>query len=122
MPPCHGGGRGFKSRPPLNMIYIFLILLLFFNFYFYFDLVSPPRIKVISPQNKEVFKTNSVVFKGFADKRGELFINEIPIYLNDNSYFENEFFLKEGVNRFIIREKKFWGQEKQLIKEIYFVP
>jgi hypothetical protein len=104
------------------MLKLFLILLLLFNLYLFLDLVLPPKIKIISPQNKETVYNDSITFKGFADKRGELFINELPVYFDNRGYFEKTFYLKEGKNRFIIRERKFWGQETKLEREVIYLP
>ena len=82
----------------------------------------PPKIKIISPQNKERVYNDSVTFKGYADKRGELFINELPVYFDEHGYFEKTFYLKEGLNKFIIKERKFWGQETKIEREIFFLP
>jgi hypothetical protein len=104
------------------MLRLFLILLLLFNLYIFFDLALPPKIKIISPKNKETVYNNSITFKGFADKRGELFINELPVYFDNRGYFEKTFYLKEGKNRFIIRERKFWGQETKIEREVIYLP
>jgi len=104
------------------MVNLFLIFLLIFNLYFFLDLVLPPKIKIISPQNKERVYTDSVTFKGYADKRGELFINELPVYFDEHGYFEKTFYLKEGINKFIIKERKFWGQETKIKREIIYLP
>lgn len=103
------------------MTKIFLIALLLFNLYFFFDLVLPPKIKIISPKEKEVFYDNRVVFKGYADKRGELFINGVPVYFDKKGYFEKEFYLNEGLNRFIIKEVKFWGQERKIERNVIYM-
>jgi len=104
------------------MLKFVLILLLLFNFYLFFDLVLPPKIKIISPQYKETSYNDSITFKGFADKRGEFFINELPVYFDNRGYFEKTFYLKEGINRFIIKERKFWGQETKIEKEVIYLP
>jgi hypothetical protein len=104
------------------MLRLFLFLLLFFNLYLFFDLVLPPKIKIFSPKNKETVYNDSITFKGFVDKRGELFINELPVYFDNRGYFEKTFYLKEGINRFIIRERKFWGQETRVEREVIYLP
>lgn len=98
-----------------------LIILLLFNLYLFLDLVLPPKIKIIAPQEKEVFYDNKVVFKGYVDRRGELFINEVPVYFDENGYFEKEFYLNEGLNKFIIKERKFWGQEKVIERNVIYL-
>ncbi len=103
------------------MVY-FLLILLLINFYFFLDLVLPPKIKIISPKEKEVFFDNVVVFKGYADKRGDLFINEVPVYFDEKGYFEKDFYLKEGINKFIIKEVKFWGQETKIERTVIYLP
>jgi hypothetical protein len=97
-----------------------LILLLILNIYFFFDLISPPKIKLIYPENKIVVKSDNIIFRGFVDKRSELFINELPIYFDNKGYFEQTFYLKEGLNKFIIKAKKYWGQEKIIEREIFY--
>lgn len=104
------------------MINFFLIILLLINLYFFLDLVSPPKVKIIYPKNKEITYEDSISFKGYADKRGELFINEIPVYFDEKGYFEKKLYLKPGINRFIIKERKFWGQETKLSREIIYLP
>jgi hypothetical protein len=103
------------------MIKIFLILLLIFNLYIFIDLISPPKIKIIYPKNKEIVYNDNIKFIGVIDKRSELFINEIPVYFNDNGYFEKIFYLKEGLNKFIIKAKKIWGQEKKIEMDIIYL-
>jgi hypothetical protein len=104
------------------MLRLFLILLLIFNIYLFLDLVLPPKIKIISPQNKKAVYNDSITFKGFTDKRGELFINELPVYFDNRGYFEKTFYLKEGINKFIIKERKFWGQEAKIEREVIYLP
>jgi|YNPMSStandDraft_1061717.scaffolds.fasta_scaffold04099_4 hypothetical protein len=105
----------------MNLIYLFLIFFLIFNFYFLLDLFLPPKIKIYYPKNKQVVYSDTISFKGKADKRGYLFINNLPVYFNENGYFEKTFYLKEGLNRFIILERKFWGQEKKINYEIIYL-
>ncbi len=98
-----------------------LLLLLLFILYNFFDLIFPPKIKLIYPKNKIIItKNDSITFKGFVDKRSELFINDLPVYYDNEGYFEQTFYLKEGLNRFIIRAKKYWGQEKIVEREIFY--
>jgi hypothetical protein len=104
------------------MLKLFLILLLLFNLYLFLDLVLPPKIKILSPQSKETVYNDNITFKGFTDKRSELFINELPVYFDNRGYFEKTFYLKEGINRFIIRERKFWGQETKINREVIYLP
>lgn len=103
------------------MINIILIIILIINFYFFIDLILPPSIKIIEPKKEQIFYDNKVSFKGYADKRGELFINEVPVYFDENGYFEKEFYLNEGLNKFIIRERKFWGQEKKIERNVIYL-
>lgn len=103
------------------MINYVLIIILLFNLYFFIDLVLPPKIKIISPKENEVLGKDYVIFRGYADKRGELFINEVPVLLNDKGYFERIFYLKKGENKFIIRERKFWGQEKIIERRVIYL-
>lgn len=100
---------------------ILLTLLLIINIYFFLDLVLPPQIKIVSPKEKEILSKDYVIFRGYADKRGELFINEIPVLFNEKGYFEKIFYLKKGTNKFIIKEKKFWGQEKIIERNIIYL-
>jgi len=93
------------------MIY-FLFFLFLLNSYFYVDLLLPPRITLIYPPKRD-FETyeNHIFIKGYVDRRAEIYLNGELIPSKDG-YFEREYYLKEGVNRFIIKAKKFWGQEK----------
>jgi hypothetical protein len=104
------------------MLKVVLIILLLFNFYLFLDLISPPKIQIIYPKNKEIIYNDNITFKGFVDKRGEFFINEIPVYFDQSGYFEKNFPLKAGINNFLIREKKFWGQETKIEREVVYIP
>lgn len=97
-----------------------LFLLLLFNIYLFLDLIFPPKIKLIYPPNKILVNSDSIIFKGFVDKRSELFINELPVYFDNSGYFEQTFYLRKGLNRFIIKAKKFWGQEKIIEREVFY--
>jgi len=105
----------------MNLLNFFLIFFLIFNFYFFLDLVLPPRIKIYYPKNKQVVYHDTLTFKGKVDKRGIFFINNLPVYFNDNGHFEKVFYLKEGLNRFIITGRKFWGQETKMNYEIIYL-
>lgn len=102
------------------MLKIFLILLLIFNFYFFIDLILPPKIKIFYPQDNQIVRNDSIVFKGCADKRGDLFINEVQVYLDKNGCFQKIFYLKKGLNKFIIKERKFWGQQTIIERNIIY--
>lgn len=103
------------------MINYILLIILIINLYFFTDLVLPPKIKIINPKEKEILAKDYVIFKGYADKRGELFINEVPILFDNKGYFERIFYLKKGINKFIIRERKFWGQEKTIERSVVYL-
>ncbi|BCX15434.1 MAG: hypothetical protein KatS3mg097_326 [Candidatus Parcubacteria bacterium] len=94
-----------------------LFLFLAINLYLFFNLVLPPKIKLIYPTN-EIVNSNPIIIKGYTDKRGELFINAVPVYLQNDGYFEKEFYLKEGVNNFTFKAIKHWGQTSLVEKKI----
>lgn len=98
---------------------LFLILLLIYNAYLYLDLLLPPKIEIIFPPQNYVTSSEVIKLKGKVDKRAEVYFNDILIPQKEKGYFEKEIYLKEGINRFIIRGVKFWGQESR--KEIKII-
>ncbi|GBD34760.1 hypothetical protein HRbin35_00505 [bacterium HR35] len=95
---------------------LLLILLLIYNAYLYLDLLLPPKIEIIFPPENYATSSEVIKLKGKIDKRADIYINDILIPQKEKGYFEKELYLKEGINRFIIRGVKFWGQENK--KEI----
>lgn len=92
------------------MIYLLLTIFVL-NSYLYVDLLLPPKIKLIYPPLKLTTSEKKITIKGIIDRRADLYIND-EFLPTKGGYFEKEYYLKEGVNNFIIRARKFWGQEK----------
>ncbi|MFZ8806102.1 MAG: hypothetical protein ACO2OW_00715 [Minisyncoccia bacterium] len=102
------------------MIY-FLLILFLYNSYLYIDLLLPPKINIVfPPENYKTFSP-SIKIKGFIDPRADVYINSIFVPKKSKNYFEKDFYLKEGLNRFIIKGVKFWGQEKEVEIKVFYV-
>jgi hypothetical protein len=63
-----------------------------------------------------------LLLKALLTKEVSFLLNELPVYFDNRGYFEKTFYLKEGKNRFIIRERKFWGQETKIEREVIYLP
>ncbi|MER3407155.1 MAG: hypothetical protein C4278_01905 [Patescibacteria group bacterium] len=102
------------------MIYLLLFIFLF-NSYLFLSLILPPKLDVLYPPSRIVVNENKIVFKGFVDKNSDLYLNNEILLKNEKGYFEKEIYLKEGINRFIIKARKFWGQETKKEFEIIYL-
>ncbi|MEM5875707.1 MAG: hypothetical protein QXX45_04055 [Candidatus Aenigmatarchaeota archaeon] len=98
------------------MLYLLFFIFLL-NSYFYADLLLPPKLNLIFPPPNLSVSDSKITFRGFVDKRAFLYIND-EFLPTKNGYFEKEYYLKEGINTFIIKARKFWGQEKILKVQI----
>jgi len=98
-----------------------LVILFLFNSYLYLDLLLPPSVEIIFPPKNYTTSSPIITIKGFIDSRADVYINDVFAPKKSKNYFEKDFYLKEGLNRFIIKGVKFWGQEKEEEIKVFYV-
>ncbi|MCF7794861.1 helix-turn-helix domain-containing protein [Patescibacteria group bacterium] len=101
------------------IITVVLACLLYLGFYFN-NLISPPQLKIISPQPNQIINKGFVDIKGETDPETEVYINGSTVLIDDNSYFEKKINLKKGLNKIIIEAKQRYSRTNTKTRQIKF--
>ncbi|MGC8981397.1 MAG: helix-turn-helix domain-containing protein [Minisyncoccia bacterium] len=111
-----------KPKSLRNFPYIIIIIIgaLFF-IYEISGLVLPPKIKIFYPKDNSYLFTKETYIKGYVDPRTIFFINNEEIVPDKNGYFEKKVILKNGVNRFFLEAKNYWGVYNRKELKLYYM-
>jgi cytoskeletal protein RodZ len=99
------------------IIIIALVCLFYLGFYFN-NLISPPKLIIIYPQENQSVSENPIVVKGETAPETEVYINGATVLINNNGYFEKEITLKKGLNRIVIEAKQRYSRTNIKIRQI----
>ncbi|MHC1716562.1 MAG: helix-turn-helix domain-containing protein [Candidatus Dojkabacteria bacterium] len=102
--------KSLSSPSPKTLIAIFLVLfslaiLGYVGFQIY-KFQSPPAITVIGPEDNITVTEESITISGTTTPNTAITINDIPVEINSEGYFETNIKLNEGTNIVSIKGKK----------------
>lgn len=105
--------------------FLILILIIIFVFVFYFlangKFFNKLQIDFFNlKENEIVVSDNSFVFQGKINPRNFLTINNQNVIINEDSSFEHKVELKPGLNVFEFKIKNSLGDNKVVLKQIYY--
>lgn len=89
--------------------------------YLYFigyNIVSPPRLTIISPSDDFVTEEFIVEIEGKTEEEAKVFINKKEIYCLEEGAFAEEIDLKKGINIVKISAKKKYSKESVVYRKI----
>jgi transcriptional regulator with XRE-family HTH domain len=110
-----------KPKSLKNFPYIIILCIGIFVFIYQISsLVLPPKIKIIYPKDNSIIFTREIVIKGYVDPRSIFFINKEEIVPDKNGYFEKKIVLKNGMNRFLLEAKNYWGVYNRKELKLYY--
>jgi len=114
--------KKFSFKLDSKLLTLLIIAIIFIGSIIYigyqiFSINTAPTINIEQPQNNITTTENSIHLKGFVKPiSAELKINDNLINLNENGNFEQEIFLKPGLNVIeIISTNRFGKQTKKII-------
>jgi transcriptional regulator with XRE-family HTH domain len=110
--------EGFRLELPIILIIFFCVLI--FILYQIFNLIMPPKIKIIYPPNNIVSYSKVIKIKGYVDTRSKFFINGEMVIFNEKGYFEKEAILKKGANKFVLEAENYFGLKSIETLTIYY--
>jgi len=99
------------------IIIIALVCLFYLGFYFN-NLISPPKLTIIYPQENQSITTNPIIIRGETDPETEVYINGATVLIDNNGYFEKEITLKKGLNRVVVEAKQRYSRTNIKIRQI----
>lgn len=108
-----------KITPKITAVFVSTLLIGIFVFYLLLQLLSfigKPGLKIYSPKNNLIVKTEIIEIKGKTDPEGKLFINGQEITIMAAGSFSEKINLNKGENKIIIVAKNKAGKENK--KEI----
>ena len=97
-----------------SLIIVFIISYGIFNARY---IISGPNIHILSPNTNTEIKSDTMTIRGVAKNTTYISINQRPIYINTEGFFEEEVLLYPGFNNIEIRAiDRFKQEEKEIIK------
>jgi transcriptional regulator with XRE-family HTH domain len=111
-----------KPKSSKNFPYIIILCIGIFAFIYQISgLVLPPKIKIIYPKDNSIIFTKEIFIKGYVDARSIFFINKEEVVPDKNGYFEKKIVLKNGLNRFLLEAKNYWGVYNRKELKLYYM-
>lgn len=112
----------FSKRMPMQQTafvggLFFLALLLYVAFQYKFVFFSP-TLSVVTPKENEVFARSEVVISGKSDPNATLYINKIPVPLDENGNFKKTINLFPGKETVTIQAVSRFGKETIIERHI----
>lgn len=96
-----------------------LLIAMLVGYVRYFSFKRPPKIEVISPQNKEQVTKSVILLEGQTSPEAELYLNNSPIPVNKEGYFKENIYLSPGVNNLTLTAINQLGIKNKTILTIY---
>ncbi|MFH0853947.1 MAG: helix-turn-helix transcriptional regulator [bacterium] len=107
----------------LKNLLIFALLLcpVAYLYFIGYNIISPPKLTIIAPNDDFVTKEFIVGIKGQTEQEVKVFINDKEIYcMHDGDFFE-ELDLKKGINIVKISAKKKYSKENVVYRKILVI-
>ncbi|EKD49623.1 MAG: XRE family transcriptional regulator [uncultured bacterium] len=107
--------------PRLIKVVIIVLIVTAAFFYLWYQMNNfskNPELTIFEPSNDVTLDTDIVVFKGVAEKDGELMINGQGVFINSDGSFEEKVNLQEGLNTIGIVIRDRLGRETELTRKI----
>lgn len=116
-----------RFAPSLTSKYIWLpvilILILGYFAFRYWVIFGSPRIIVSSPSAALMsVRENPFTISGRAEGQSQVFVNQEPVRVGADGYWEKTVLLEPGLNTVEIRAAKFLGRETKIIRQIVYEP
>lgn len=107
----------------LSAVLIVLIFILGYIGYQFSAVLAYPELSVEQPDSLEtVTDTDSVVFRGKADKGADILLNNQSVALTPDGRFERTIELLPGINVFEIKAVSRFGKETTIIRRVIYNP
>jgi transcriptional regulator with XRE-family HTH domain len=81
-------------------------------------LTAPPRLNISSPNDNITLDADSLYIEGQTDSGASLYINEVPVGVDQNGGFKEKISLQNGVNILKIRSVNKLGKKNELTRTI----
>lgn len=81
-------------------------------------LTAPPKISITAPGDNINIEADSTYIEGRTDSGASLFINEVPVGIDQNGAFKEKISLQNGVNIVKVRAQNKLGKKTELTRTI----
>ncbi len=112
-----------KDRPRLfrgASVIIALIALLGYFSWHAWEVVSPPELAIISPDESFVVYDRDFVLEGTVTPGSELFINNSEVLVGEDGSFSQNVNLHSGANEFVLTAKKPYSSKVIVSRTVYY--
>lgn len=122
LPRGMAGGMDFPvSRVKISQFLIIGLLLLSvlaFLVFQYKEAIFPPSVDIISPKENQTLNSSSVQILGKTDPNNIVFVNNLPVSVNDDGSFHKTLFLFQGGNDITIKVVNRFDKTTQLSRHV----
>ena len=108
----------FYITPKIISIAVIVSLFLGLTFYLYKNInsfVSAPELVVLAPQKDEIVDKSQTIIKGKTDRSNKVFVNNQPVAVDDDGFFNEKIVLKKGINMIIIKSINRFNKETKIV-------
>ncbi len=102
-------------------IIIFISILGYMSFQV-LSISKPPYIEIYYPQNDTVVENGVINIKGKTEPESTLLLNNKPIYIDSDGYFDETLVLNPGVNVLTFEAERRYSKKKIVKINVYYSP
>lgn len=113
--------RNFIFSPTFiksSFIFIILICGIVYLFSIFYNIVKPPKLNIIGPEDDLVVHNYIIRVVGETENEAKIFINDKEIFCSPKGLFEEDVDLKKGLNIVKISAKKKYSKESVVYRKI----
>ncbi len=106
----------FYVTPKIISAVLISMLFLGLSFYLYAKIdsfVATPELVVLNPEKDSIVKESQIVIRGKTGKGNKVFVNNQPVTIDDNGFFDEKIILKNGINVITVKSVNRFGKESK---------
>jgi hypothetical protein len=116
---------GFRDEQNISMrlvvVIIFVTIVVGYSFFQARKILGGPQIKIDEPQNGTVFEEPLVVIRGRTRNINSIFLNDRPIFIDDEGYLSEKLLLSAGYNIIELQAKDRFGKTTEERLELVYL-
>lgn len=97
---------------------IIIVLILGYLIYQYFQFISPPKLEILSPKENQIVIGKGVRVSGRTDTDAKITINNQPVIVDQNGFFEEEIAVVKETQELVIKAISRSGKETQIRRKL----
>lgn len=106
----------FYVTPKIISVVLISMLFLGLSFYLYTKIdsfVATPELVITTPEKDGIVKENQTVVRGKTGKGNKIFVNNQPVVIDEDGFFNEKIILKNGINVITVKSVNRFGKENK---------